>query len=462
MDLVLINSPDSFDTPIHYEDEPRVPLGLMSIAAWVEQCGYTVAIYDCWAHQYSHTRILSQLERDKPRVVGINCYAANSACVYGLCDAIRAALPQIKLVLGGPHPSCDPAHVFASCGSVDLVILGQGEAPFADLLAHPEAGSALCVSRDEIGTDKPLSPQPLPVPFDALPMPAYHLIDMERYLACDDQAYIASSRGCYFNCAFCCSKNVFAGCTAYRAPARVLEEVDYLHTHYGVTKFYFYDDNILRWEGLAAFGREMHARGFTWTAQATAIDITPERVTALRESGCTRLSIGLESGAPSLQAYIGKRLPADLSTRIGWLAAAGIGVRGYFMVGLPDETMTEVLATANMICDLARAGLTDLCIFAVRPYPGTRLYRDCVARFGAEGLDGYQYLDDYQAEDDPFVRAKLKTYNTIGTKSVCPAFSPRQIRGLVRGLYHLFLDPPATETARLAVLQQYLKEATHG
>ena len=140
------------------------------------------------------------------------------------------------------------------------------------------------------------------------------------------------------------------------------------------------------------------------------------------------------------------------------LSAAGIAVRGYFMVGMPDETMEDVLATARLICNLRRAGMTDLCIFAVRPYAGTRLYRDCETRFGAEGLSDFVYLTDYLDEEEPFVRGKLKTYNTIGCKSICPAFSPTEIRALIRGLYHLFLHPPADDAACLAVLSSYLKK----
>ena len=455
MDLILINSPDSFDTPVHYQDEPRIPLGLMSIAAWVEQCGYSVAIYDCYVNRYSIESICEALAEDSPQVVGINCYSTNWQTVFSLCDRIRAVFPDMVIVLGGPHPSCDPAHIFEHCASVDYLVAGQGEMAISDLLAHPRQGSAYCLTREQVASGIPIEPQGLPMGYQALPMPAYHLIDMERYLECDRQAYVASSRGCYYNCAFCCSKNVFNGCAAFRSCEQLMQEIDYLHARYGVTNFYFYDDNILRWEELAQFGQQMTTRGFTWTAQAAARDITPERISVLSQSGCKRLSIGFESGSAKLQRYIGKTVPGDIGERIRLLVSAGIAVRGYFMVGFPDETEADVIETAHLIRRLKQAGLSDVCIFATRPYPGTRLYNDCRERFGQEGLDDFIYLDDYVQESDPYVRAKLKAYNTIGTKSICPALSRKRIRSLIRGLYHVFLQEPETDARAEEILFSY-------
>lgn len=457
MDLVLINSSDSFDGTVHVKDEVRVPLGIMSIAAFVEQSGFSVKIYDCFAQPYTYETVLRKLREDNPIVVGINCYTTNCFAVFKLCDCIKKALPEIIIVLGGPHPSCAYEHTARNCQSFDFLIVGQGEVPFVNLLAHPKEGGLGCLNREQVLCNKEIRPFGLPVGYTALPMPAYHLIDAKLYFSIENQAFIASSRGCRYDCAFCCSKSIFNGCTEYRSSAQVLEEIDFLYNRYHIKQFYFYDDNILCWGDLQRFGKQMYDRGFTWTAQATVRDVTENTIHTLKNSGCKRLSIGFESGSLRIQKNIGKIIPNDSEDRVRSLVEAGIAVRGYFMIGFPNETEEEVLDTIRMICTMRNAGMSDLCIFPVRPYPGTRLYNYCCQQFGEADLDRFIYLDDYLEETDSFVRSKLKAYNTIGLKQICASFSPMQIRGLIRGAYHLFLQLPNNEQEMKDILLRYTK-----
>lgn len=100
----------------------------------------------------------------------------------------------------------------------------------------------------------------------------------------------------------------------------------------------------------------------------------------------------------------------------------------------------DILDTAKLILRLKSNGMSDLCIFAVRPYYGTKLYNDCRINFTEEELDRYAYINDYTDESNPFVRSKLKAYNTISLTQICAAYSPTQIRRIIRALYTLFVQ----------------------
>lgn len=181
-----------------------------SLAPWCLKAGldaYAMAEYDATVVEGTVNElpaaVLARIKKAQPQVLGISCAIWNITYVANLLPRIKEDLPGCVIVLGGPEVSYRAADSLASYPQADYLIAGEGELPFAWLL------DALCGLRsfDEVpglclrSTDSLVIREPhvhetmQPSPYG----PAYFLALGGRI------AYLETSRGCPYTCAFCLS-----------------------------------------------------------------------------------------------------------------------------------------------------------------------------------------------------------------------------------------------------------------
>lgn len=444
VDCVLVNSPDVLYSE-HYLVHPRIPLGLLYIASYLRSHDVSVRIVDCHTRPYTPEQLSQIIEDDRPYLVGLNVATPNRRVVYELAKRVKEKAEPPVVIVGGPHVSCLPEDVLINAPHIDGVVMGEGEEVVLRVMQDvPKTKSfpGFC-ARSDVDDRSVMCLAPRIVSLDSLPTPAYDLIDVSRYMAVSPELYVAASRGCRYNCAFCCSPVLFRRQVVFRNHRSVVEEIVRLRLRYGIDIFYFYDDNVLSWPELGDFCKEMSNTGIRWTAQGIINDLELDVIPLLSSAGCYRLSFGLESGSFAMQKYIGKVIKPNVAQTIAELLQYGISSRAFFIVGFPNETIRQVADTAKYIRDLRASGLSDLAVFPARPYPGTRLFGDCLSIHGdskLEDLLGFQYLEDYRNQRDPRIRLKLNRYNTIPSFQVNKYFDSFEIRKLIIALYEIFYN----------------------
>jgi len=110
---------------------------------------------------------------------------------------------------------------------------------------------------------------------DRLPIPAYELMPMERYVSpyrntMAKSAAIVTSRGCPNGCYFCCTYMMGGKKVRVKSIPRVMEEIAILTEDHGVQFIHFIDDTLnLDYERLRALCEELIKRefGLAWNAQ---------------------------------------------------------------------------------------------------------------------------------------------------------------------------------------------------
>ena len=166
------------------------------------QAGITAEVVEGTVNMEVET-VAELLISKKPQVVGFGCYIWNISFVKKLLPILKKALPDAVMILGGPEVSFNTADVLDALPQVDYVIAGEGERPFAQLLNALDSGldvddiPGVCYRVEGLPVVKPSY-----CPSEYPPSPyseAYFQALGGRI------AYLETSRGCPFNCAFCLS-----------------------------------------------------------------------------------------------------------------------------------------------------------------------------------------------------------------------------------------------------------------
>jgi len=393
--------------------EPMPVLGLAYLAAVAEAAGHDVLVVDMFAEGGTADDAARRVAAHRADVVGLGILTPSAPVCLEVLAAVRDRLPGCVTVAGNIH-----ADVFASellvTGAVDIVVHGEGEATFAELLRVLD-----CAGIDGLqgvpglsfrGSGGALHADPggRPLPdLDALPLPAWHLFPYRRYgmLPLADLARpslaMGASRGCPYRCGYC--SLLHAGST-YRArdPIAVVDELQTLRERFGARQIGFVDPVFpLGKDVFLRFAEEMRRRGLhrevAWISETRVDRLDREVVRAMRGSGCGRVLLGIESGVDQLLDGVDKGVDTEtVRAAVRLCREEGLQTVGLFMLGLPGETEAMTRRTIDFAKDI---GL-DFAKFAITvPFPGSQLYADLRASGRAGRRDWAEYSTFQPAPD---------------------------------------------------------------
>lgn len=281
--------------------------------------------------------LLGRMLGEKPDVIGLSCYIWNIETIKRLTAEIRRCAPETVLVLGGPEVSYNPEEVLEACPEVNWIVAGEGEGPFTDLIQTmlegygvPESPGVLRAATPEADGGSPYSD-------------AYFASLRGRI------AYLETSRGCPYRCAFCLSGR--CGGVRYFEMERVKREIRLL-AESGAKTVKFVDRTfnaserraaeIVRWIlALALSGVTFHFE--------IAGDLLGEELLDLfnrAPAGLFQLEIGLQSFLPEALAAIGRKTDLEKWGRNleRLLRPGNIHVHLDLIAGLPFEDLQSFVA----------------------------------------------------------------------------------------------------------------------
>ncbi len=239
------------------EGSSMPPLGILFLAAVLEREGYDVEVVPADILRLSWNEIAKKIDDFKPDFVGITTTTENRFESFKLARIAKETNPKIITLLGGPHISMAREDTIKHRREVDIVSIGEGENTIIELAKAFESGDSLekvkgLIFRDEEGEIIYTGERPKIDDLDTLPLPARHLIPMEKYnfyMETRDgrkrkAQNIMTSRGCPFNCYFCATPINWGRKVRGHSVERVIEEIEFLIEHYGAEFIWFYDDTL--------------------------------------------------------------------------------------------------------------------------------------------------------------------------------------------------------------------------
>lgn len=393
-----------FDDKLWRAMQPYPPLGSLYAASMLRAAGHDVVVFDAmlaeseadWdAALAEHRPDVALIFEDNFNYLSKMCLLRMRQAAFRMLSMARAR-GRTAIVCGSD--ATDHAAAYLDAGA-DYVVVGEGEATVCELLdvlavepaAHAPIDVVGLTFRGEDGSLVSTGRRDNQKDLDAIPFPAWDLIDLEPYRRAWSRhgrfsMNMVTTRGCPFHCNWC-AKPIWGQRYAVRSPENVADELAMLRERYSPGHVSFVDDIFgLRPGWIPAFAQVVRSRGlvtpFKCLSRADLL-VRAGEVDALRDAGCETVWMGAESGSQKILDAMDKGTRVEqIAEAAGRLRTAGIRVGFFLQFGYPGEGPDEIEATRQLVRECQP---DDIGISVSYPLPGTKFY-DRVR----EQMDGQQ------------------------------------------------------------------------
>lgn len=403
VDCVLVKPPvveysPKFKKLSRYQYGFVPPLGLLYIAAVLEENDIDVCVIDAEVENLSLEECSRKIEKISPSLVGVTAMSTFVSTSAKLLSYVKEIDSDILTFMGGPHPTVLPERTLTEYENVDVVVRGEGEYTVNELC------KSYLNSNDDLSNIKGISfrqgnemintpARPFIEDLDTLPFPARHMTPVDRYRI--NTIYgekgitttLSTSRGCPYTCAYC--GQPFGRKMRFRSPESIISEIKQLRL-LGINHILFIDDtmtlNKKRMNKLLDYmiKEEFNIR---WACTTRVDCVDKDLLVKMKKAGCIKVDFGIESGNQRILDLIRKGITLDQARNaVDITKSVGLDVVTYFMLGHPGETKDTIEDTIRFACELN----PDVAQFAVHvPLPGTETWK-----FAKNGEYGMELLTD--------------------------------------------------------------------
>ncbi len=378
-----------------YSEEDRIipPLGMAYVSASLKSNGFNVYILNMSINKEGVSLLEAMEKSVKENNIEIVCcggLVVNYHKIKQVCDYAKQINPSIITMIGGGLVTSSPKEAMMGITTADYGVIGEGEITNCELVTaiiekadiskvdgiifRTKDGLVITNKREEIKD------------IDSIPFPDYEGFN---FFEMTDKFYdkfgtatlpIVSSRSCPFNCTFCSH----SGGKKYRKRSldNIFEEINFWFSKFKFSHITLYDelfaDDINR---ITEFCERINKYSVTWqVALRVSKNITPELLRKMKESGCTLIYYGLESGDNSILKSMRKGTTKELAKHVLEITnEAAIKTNSAFIFGYIEETYESAMNTFDFIDEIYHLS-SHLSLGCIILFPGSPLYEYAVKK----------------------------------------------------------------------------------
>jgi len=440
-----------FDPKLWAAMEPYPPLGALYAAAALRDAGWDTAFFDSmlaaseseWdAALAEHTPRWAVIYEDNFNYLTKMCLSRMREAALTMIDMARARGAEV--VVAGSDASDHPG-LYLERGA-RVVLIGEGDRSLVevmevlnrDLDAPLDGVAGIAVADPGLpgGVRRTAARAPIR-DLDALPFPAWDLVDLGRYKEIWLQRHgrfslnLVTTRGCPYHCNWC-AKPIWGQRYAIRSPDNVVDELAGLVRDHGPDHIWFMDDIFgLKPSWLPAFADLLEERGVRIRFKCLSrpdLMLRDGTVEALARAGCEMVWMGAESGSQKILDAMEKGTTVE-QIREAAHRLHGVGVKVAFFVqfGYPGEQREDVEATLRMIRECRP---DDVGMSVSYPLPGTPFYERVRSQLG----DKRHWVDSDDLDmmyEGPFTTAFYRQLHTVLHTELRARLRVRELAGLL-------------------------------
>ena len=359
-ELLLTHGYFLFEDPKELQiRKPYVPLGILYICSHLRNKGFDVDVFDTTFSSFD--ALTSHLQNTTPSVLGIYANLMTRKKVVEIVKIARQS--GWTTIVGGPEPG---AYIqeYLDAGA-DVVVLGEGEVTMEELLLALRANSRSALRsvqgiafKEEDGHTFRTAPRTQIADLDAQPWPARDAVNIRQYMQTWRDAHgkgslsFITARGCPYRCRWC-SHQVFGITHRRRNPKQVVDEVEWLLSHYQPDMVWIADDVFTIHHGwLRTYAAEMRRRGLhvPFECISRADRLNAEAADLLAELGCFRLWIGSESGSQRILDAMDRGVTVEqVQSAVSLCKQRNIQTGMFLMWGYEGEELQDIEATIEHV-----------------------------------------------------------------------------------------------------------------
>jgi radical SAM superfamily enzyme YgiQ (UPF0313 family) len=368
--------------------------GVSHLSAVLKKSGHLVELWQLCeniAPLPSEKEFIGRIQEISPDIIGFSVVTNQWAYAKKLASWARKAT-SVPIVCGGVHTMAAGEEVLQS-GVFDYIIRGEAENAFPEFVETLARGGDVSriqnvgILENSTVRINPLGHLP---DLKGLPFKDYEIFDFQKIInAKNGWVGLMGSRGCPYSCTYCFNHKMVEyyrkdlNCSfkelnyiRHFEVQQIIDEIKYLLNNYqNITMFIFDDDLFTFYKNyVIEFCKEykkVSSLPFTVNAHVGAFD--EERAQHLAEAKCRIVKFGLESGSERVRKQIlGRHMKNEsIIEALHTTARFGMHASVFLMIGLPDETQDDVMATINLVAQALPGRFRWTFFF---PYPGTRAY----------------------------------------------------------------------------------------
>jgi anaerobic magnesium-protoporphyrin IX monomethyl ester cyclase len=410
-----------------------MPLALLAIGSFLDREKYDVVIIDGRLEDDPLSKIFSLL----PNAICFGVTVLTGDPIKNGLEVSRAVknkFPDMPVVWGGWHPSLFPVETLAE-ESIDIIVKGQGENTFAELLERLSANQSLfglngiCYKQNKnvvVNTDRHLTD------INSFPAFDYDLINVKGYkkLSGKNQIDYISSQGCRFRCAFCADPAMYKrGWYGYSAE-RIGEEIGSLWNKYKFDHVHFQDEtfftNKKRVQGVAQefIDRKLPITWFGTMRADQGVRLDDDTWRLCKAAGLKKIMIGMEAGTQKMLDWMQKDIKLEhIFETAAQCVRFDVAIIFSVIVGFPNETPDSVSETLSVVKRLRKMSENfSVSIYYYKPYPGNKIADELSAQgykfpSGLEEWSNFDYVNSGKSDwlsDEQIKEIELfKFYNEL-------------------------------------------------
>lgn len=368
---------------------PAPPMGILYIGTVLKEAGFEVRVIDSFPG--FNEKNIEQICEFSPDLIGVSVLTTGYHLASKYTRILRQCLADSYICWGGVHTTAMPKQILQD-ESVDFVVVGEGEQTILEVCNRLSASADLNLEgikgimfrhNDSIIDN---GKREFVEDLDNLPIPNRELLRDPPYswymsppgiirgYFLEGITTFYTSRGCPYNCIFCCSHETAGRKLRQRSVGNVLKEIRYLKDKFHIKGLYFNDDTFAldkKWLRDFCSTLKQENLNLVWACQTRANLIGKDTLQEMKSVGCIQVDIGCESGSDKVLRNLKKGIEVrDIIQFFHDAKEVGIKTFATFIIGNPGETLEDIHQTERVALQInSRVNFLILV-----PYPGSELF----------------------------------------------------------------------------------------